>query len=133
MIWLALCMHLASQEPTPKYVYLQNLDQWVDMISGDFLLLGKLDAQGNFHVQRRFIRGSARSRVPTSTVINGQTHGKKIYEFRSGRLVIGEIVDDGRFIPDLDSKIIDIKDYKYDPKGIQIYNLPGFFVPTDKK
>jgi hypothetical protein len=34
---------------------------------------------------------------------------------------------DGRFVPDLDSEVIDFKDYKYSPDGIRIYNLPGHF------
>jgi hypothetical protein len=39
------------------------------------------------------------------------------------------VVDtEGYFVPDLDSKVIAFKDYKYSPQGAGIWNLPGWFL-----
>jgi hypothetical protein len=56
-----------------------------------------------------------------------------VYEFRSGRLIPGDIDDDGNFIPTVGGKIIDFKDYRYGPKAPKIYNLPGKFVKKERK
>jgi hypothetical protein len=50
-----------------------------------------------------------------------------VYEYRSGRLIKGVIDTKGYFVPDLDGKVIEFKDYKYKPGGIHIWNLPGEF------
>jgi hypothetical protein len=101
------------------------------VIQGDTESIGKLDEAGNFVVPHRgyfqFRRGQPLSRVPPCTPINGEPE-KNVYEYRSGTLVPGAIDDDGNFIPTLDAKVIDFKDYVYSPKAAKIYNLPGKFV-----
>jgi hypothetical protein len=61
---------------------------------------------------------------------------KNVYEFRSGRLIKGEIDAKGYFIPEIGSKVIDFKDYRYRKDGPRIWNLPGRFekrIKTSKK
>ena len=48
--------------------------------------------------------------------------------YRSGTLIRGIIDDEGDFIPDVGSTVIDFKDYKYSSRAPRIYNLPGKFV-----
>jgi len=52
---------------------------------------------------------------------------KNVYEFRSGRLIKGEINAKGYFIPEIGAKVIDFKDYHYRKDGPRIWNLPGRF------
>ncbi len=57
-----------------------------------------------------------------------------VYEYRSGRLIKGELDKEGNFLPDLPGKVIDFKDYRYSKTAIRIYNLPGSFVkPSEIK
>jgi hypothetical protein len=67
--------------------------------------------------------------VPVCPVINSRRLGREpVYEYRSGRLIKGELDKEGDFIPDLGSKVTDFKDYR-PGKGVPvIYNLPGRFV-----
>jgi hypothetical protein len=123
----------AGDSPDTRFVFVQNLDRDVAIISHQYFLIGKLDASGNLHVQHRILQSAARSRLPSFTVINERFSGKaKAYELRSGRLVPGEIQVDGRFVPDLGSEVIDFKDYRYSSYSVPIYNLPGTFVEVDK-
>jgi hypothetical protein len=48
------------------------------------------------------------------------------YEYRSGRLIRGDLHESGNFVPELGSKVIDFKDYdpEKEPRR-RIYNLPG--------
>jgi hypothetical protein len=72
--------------------------------------------------------------MPKAKPINIWTGTRvKCYEFRSGRLILGETLEDGRFVPEIGSEVIDFKDYKYSPSAIRIYNLPGSFVEVDPK
>ena len=72
-------------------------------------------------------RGEHPSSVPKYEVINGSAQ-KRIYEFRSGRLLLGEMDEEGNFIPTVGAKVTDFKDYIYSPQGPKGYNLPGKFV-----
>src|SRR5260370_42682883 len=72
-------------------------------------------------------RGEHPSSVPKYEVINGSAK-KRIYEYRSGRLLLGEMDEQGNFIPTVGAKVTDFKDYVYSTQGPKIYNLPGKFV-----
>jgi hypothetical protein len=47
------------------------------------------------------------------------------YEYRSGRLLKGVLLKNGTFVPDLDSVVLDFKEYVPGEKALRIYNLPG--------
>jgi len=73
----------------------------------------------------------ARSGIPATELLNGRPE-KNVYEFRSGRLIKGELDAKGHFIPEIGSKVIDFKDYHYRPDGPRIWNLPGRFEKRTK-
>src|SRR5262249_31747695 len=101
---------------------------------GNTLSIGKLDCSGNFIPDKRWfqLRRGDLSSVPPSTLINGLAQ-KGVYEFRSARLIPGDLDKNGNFIPTVGGRIIDFKDYRYGPKAAKIYNLPGKFVCKEKK
>jgi hypothetical protein len=116
-----------------KYRFVEDVTREVAVYQGEFVLLGKLDKYGEFQIESKNLKNSTSLPQWRKIAINDPTPaGKKVYEFRSGRLIKGEIKDDGSFVPDLGSKVVEFKDYKYSPDGIQIYNLPGRFVEADK-
>jgi hypothetical protein len=132
-----LGLSATQDSPTPdpdEYQFVEDTTLWVDVIQGDTESIGKLDAAGNFIPDKRYFRsfkkGQPRSAVPPCTLINSAQKG--IYEFRSGRLIPGDLDDDGNFIPAVGGRIIDFKDYRYGPKAAKIYNLPGKFVRKEK-
>jgi hypothetical protein len=48
------------------------------------------------------------------------------YEYRSGRLIRGDLHENGNFVPELGSTVIDFKDFDPDKEPRRwIYNLPG--------
>jgi hypothetical protein len=127
-----LLVHAEGGEPPQQSnrAFDLNLSRRVALISGDHLLRGRLDRDGNFLIEARYPRNSLYS-GPRYELINAPV--QVVYEFRSGRLIKGEIINDGRFVPEIGSEVIDIKDYKYSPGAIRIYNLPGRFVEADPK
>jgi hypothetical protein len=102
-----------------------NLSRRVALVAGDQFLHGRLDLDGNFLIEASYPINSAYS-GPRYELINAPA--PVVYEFRSSRLIKGEIRKDGRFVPEISSKVIDFKEYKYSPSAIRIYNLPGRFV-----
>jgi hypothetical protein len=102
---------------------------------GKWYSVGKLDASGNFLPDRQGVDVgggpfSAADRFP-GTLINGSAG--PVYEYRSGRLILGELDEDGNFIPDLRGKILAFKDYRPGKDVPRIYNLPGKFVKKASK
>ncbi len=116
-------------DPPGVAVYVPDTSRWVAMLQGDGFSIGKLDAEGNFLPDERWfnIRGGVSGPLPPYSVINPPSC-KKVYEFRSGRLIPGQLVERGTFVPDLDGKIIALKDYRPSKDAPPIYNLPGQFV-----
>jgi hypothetical protein len=119
-----------------EYEFVPDTNRYVKVKHGtsDFFI-GKLDAEGNFIPDRKYAHlkpGGMLSSVPPMTLINAPAQ-KGVYEYRSGRLIPGEIDDDGNFIPIAGEKVIDFKEYRYEPKGPRIYNLPGKFVRKGEK
>jgi hypothetical protein len=67
----------------PQFVFVEDLNRHVDLLSGKLMLTGRLDRDGNFLIEFSLPAGSARSGVPPSERINGlNLLGKKVYEFR---------------------------------------------------
>src|SRR5205823_14564030 len=91
---------------------------------------GKLDAAGNFIPEPRWmnIGGEVSGAPPIARTLNRRVpDGEPVYEYRSGRLIKGILDAQGNFVPDLGSKVIDFRDYRYNERAIRIYNLPGRF------
>ena len=133
--WLLLapaCLWLASNaqsDDSDHYVLVPDTSRWVEFFSGATSSIGKLDAEGNFTPGTEYVnrpRGPFRSGVRFAEPLNARAE-KNVYEFRSGRLIKGEIDARGNFIPEVGSKVIDFKDYRYRPGGPRIWNLPGRF------
>ena len=113
--------------PTPdseEYQYVKDTALWVQVWLGERKLIGKLDAAGNFIPDKRYLfeKGQPFSSIPPARGINSPQKG--VYEFRSGRLIPGDIDDDGNFIPTIGGRIIDFKDYRYSPKA------PNYLQPS---
>ena len=125
-IYLSLAIRVML--PEDAYMFAPSPDKPVILVRGDYYIMGKLDFRGEFTETSR-----RRTNAPGSVMaeIINMTWAKKpvpVYEYRSGRLIKGVLDTDGYFVPDLDSKVIEFKDYRYKPGGIYIYNLPGEFV-----
>ena len=56
-----------------------------------------------------------------------------VYEYRSGRLVKGTLINDGHFIPERGSEIMSFGRYIPIKGNLRIYNLPGRFVDRARK
>jgi hypothetical protein len=112
------------------YEFVLDTNRWVVVPHGKSDSLGKLDKEGNFHPDPRWINVREGS-YPSHAVLNFPSG--KAYEYRSGRLVLGELDEEGNFIPKLYSKVIDFKDYRFSETATRIYNLPGKFVKKKDK
>ncbi len=125
-------------EDTSNYEYVEDTSRIIGVELHQMLLLGKLDAAGNF-IQNPgsfpFKAGGAMSPGAPNEIINCRAPGKEhVYELRSGRLIKGELDKEGNFIPDLGSKVLDFKDYRFKKKDpVYIYNLPGYFKEKKEK
>jgi hypothetical protein len=111
--------------PQSVYVALRRGDKW---------RLGALDAAGNFIPDYRF--GPYRadpwgySAMPSFQWLNmlGEKSYLATYEHRSGCLIKGTLIPAGTFVPDLGSRVIDLKTHHRDPDRplFEIYNMPDF-------
>jgi hypothetical protein len=110
------------------YVFKPDTDHFVSFLRGQFYLTGKLDSHGEFHFHSAFRVNAPRSigNIPA----RGLGTIGPVYEFRSGVLIPGEMLIDGRFIPEVGGKIILFADYVYTPEARYIWNLPGWFEPV---
>jgi hypothetical protein len=112
------------------YVFVPDTDRLVEVCHDRTTSLGHLDAAGNFLPLPEWLhhpRGESRSAIDQKVHILNWGPEKNVYEFRSGRLIKGEIDARGYFIPEIGSKVIDFKDYHYRKDGARIWNLPGRF------
>jgi hypothetical protein len=118
--------------PREEYVFVRDTDRVVAIKRGGDLLIGKLDADGNF-LQEKVRPGAGLG--PSSwppPIINMTFLGPEpVYEYRSGRLIKGELNADGNVVPEVGSKVIRFEDYRYST-GVRIWNLPGYFKMKDK-
>lgn len=120
-----------SDPSKEKYVFIEDTSRWVAVIRPKLYLIGRLDQNGDFIHEYKFEGRPAMLNLgfPPPPVINRTGEKpKKVYEFRSGVLVPGEIQPDGRFVPEAGGKIIPFKDYQYSPTATPIWNLPGAFL-----
>ena len=139
-----------TAQPGGTYEYVEDTAPFVEMHRGKFLSIGKLDAAGNFIADKRWLNLTGGfSAVPVDRFVNAssikrmkqETNGhivvkifvEPVYEYRSGTLIRGIIDDEGDFIPDVGSTVIDFKDYKYSSRAPRIYNLPGKFVQKEPR
>lgn len=126
----------------------EKADPWFARVVGEVMELGHLSDRGEFVPDYGlpvfpFVRvkqpevlqdGSGRSMYYTLPQPlarrwprrQGDTEEdpEHVYEYRSGRLIKGLLHKTGNFVPELDSTVLDFKDY--DPlRNSRIYNLPG--------
>jgi hypothetical protein len=129
-----------SDDPKVKYVYVENAGRWVGVVRGDAYFIGKLDKNGDFIHEYKLRVGQPSSFIPDHDLITftgSTTKPKKVYEYRSGMLIPGELRPDGRFafgrfVPEAGGKIIPFNDYEYSPTAPPIWNLPGVFVTEEE-
>jgi hypothetical protein len=123
---------LAQSEDSEAYEFVPSDETPVYLRRGIKVSLGKLDASGSFTTGRTEQDMSLKQGFILHGRVLNLTPRKGVYEYRSGRLIKGDLDDNGNFVPELGSKIIDFKDYQYSPKSPVIYNLPGEFVKCRK-
>jgi hypothetical protein len=117
---------------TSEYVFVQDVGRFVGIDRGGVLYLGKLDAEGNFVQHEVYPGGKPLSAIPAYAPLTFfGTKPKQVYEYRSGRLIKGELTPDANFIPAIGSTVIGFEDYQYSPTAIPIWNLPGYFSKKD--
>lgn len=127
-----LCATTADHQST--FVYIQDLSRRVGVYSGGDLLIGRLDSNGALLVEIHDVGAKSFTRLPIYQLITPSTieGTRAVYEFRSGRLIKGHMLNGGRFIPDLGSLVLDFAEYKFSRNAIPIYNLPGYFREVKK-
>ena len=114
---------------TDEYVFISNTDRWVEIKRGETVFIGKIDMHGNFIQELRYSIVDQPGAGPPAMNINFYPlWPKPAYEFRSGRLIKGEINKEGSFVPEAGTTVVSFKDYKYGPNATPIWNLPGYFV-----
>src|SRR5205814_1208162 len=59
-----------SVPPKQHYEFVENTERWVEVIQGDFLLVGKLDKNGDFVQEIKRDRRGGSSRGPSGMLIN---------------------------------------------------------------
>jgi hypothetical protein len=116
-----------------EYEFKLDSDRVVVIMRGDYYLFGKLDKSGDFAETGKASITSGLSAGSSAILNHPFIRGRAVYEYRSGRLIKGMLDRSGAFVPEVSSKVIDFKDYRYSPDAIHIWNLPGTFVPKNPK
>jgi hypothetical protein len=136
-IGVTAAMMLGAPVPAGQYVFVLDTHRWVKVCRRDnkklYWSLGKLDAAGNFIAEAGcYNLTTEQNAVPPGMVYLNENGMNAVYEYRSGRLIIGKLDQEtDNFIPDLGGKVIDFKEYRYGV-DVPIWNLPGYFMPKDK-
>jgi hypothetical protein len=127
LIWTIGHAKAPSEGPVQddRYIFVQDTNRTIGIYRGGFVLVGKFDARGNF-IQRLLYAREATPDLGDATIIRF-TEPAKVYEFRSGRLIKGDMLPSGAFVPEVGSKVIPFEDYIPGPKALPIWNLPGYF------
>jgi hypothetical protein len=131
---LALALPAApAPPPPPEYEFVPRPPLVVVMIRGEDYVTGRLDSAGNFIEtpggrRKRSDPYSGLRPLNSSLDLN-----EPVYEYRSGRLIRGILDSDGNFVPDLNGRVIDFKNYRYGKSAPRIYNLPGVFEKKGEK
>src|SRR5262245_52647462 len=112
--------------PSSEYVFVRDVDRWVGVQRGERVLVGKLDAEGNFIKKAyEYPFGSGTSLIPPHSVINLPLPERRpVYELRSFRLIRGELMRGGTFVPDPGAPGLSFEEYsrKYTPASVPIWN-----------
>jgi hypothetical protein len=124
----------AAPAPIVEYVFFPEPDQPVCYVWGPWAHIGTMDARGTFHVREKMhaLKLSANTfsndfRGPVTSF----PEPVRVYEYRSGRLILGTMMPDGTFIPEVGSTVRAFDDYRYGREPA-IWNLPGYFIRKDK-
>ena len=127
VVCAAFCARTSiGQSPAKhEYEFVPDTDRKFAFYRNGFVMVGKLDARGNFIQENRY---------PSQDIPDGlgctpvrYTESTKVYEFRSGRLMKGEMLPTGVFVPEAGSRITAFSDYHYCRGALPIWNLPGYF------
>jgi hypothetical protein len=129
---------LAAPVPKSEYVFVPRADDWASLHQGSDSVAGKLDRDGDFvqvfpgrSDRFNFLRGPF-GRVLSVCPPYDLKARAPAYEYRSGRLIRGEQLGDGSFVPEVGSVIKMLSEYRVgDAQEPPIWNLPGFFVRKD--
>jgi hypothetical protein len=125
----------AAPAPPIEYVFVPVADMPANFDwGGTEIHVGTIDARGNFHLRKKvsklevwkarhfdYAEGTGSYKFPEPV---------RVYEFRSGRLILGTMRPDGEFIPEAGSTVRKLEDYKYGQDYV-IWNLPGYFKKKD--
>jgi hypothetical protein len=117
-----------AAEPEEELVFVKDTSRLVSLTRHDWETVGHLDETGWFTPDPKYpvVRGHRPSTSGSITLLNGSPG--TAYEYRSDRLILGEIDQDGNFVPALGSKVIAFEQYRPGGNAPEIYNLPGRFV-----
>jgi len=143
----------AAPVPSSEYVFVRDADKWVGVQRGERVLVGKLDAEGNFikkgyeypfgsgtslmppHKSHEYRFAPGTSLIPPHSIINLPVpEPRHVYEMRSFRLIRGVLIRGGTFVPDPGAPELSFEEYtrKYTPASLPIWNLPGYFKKVEK-
>jgi hypothetical protein len=119
----------ADYHPPTEYVFIPDTDRYVAYTWGRLVVMGKLDARGNLRVTHEGAPPDVGHHP--AVVIMRYDVPTRAYEFRSGRLILGEMQPDGNFVPEAGATVMRFEDYRYSPETTHIWNLPGYFRRKD--
>jgi hypothetical protein len=120
-----------GQTPTKdRYEFVPDTDRNFAFYRNGFVMVGKLDARGNFIQENRYPSHATPDALPCKPVRYAES--TKVYEFRSGRLIKGEMLPTGVFVPEGGSRVTSFSDYRFGPDALPIWNLPGYFKKVEK-
>lgn len=123
----------AALDVPQDYAFVPDPGRQCYVMRGEIRTLCKLDENGNLEEIKRFrpdegMPPSSWGYHPPFINYVGQGQAPRAaYEFRSGRLIKGELRPGGNFVPDVGSTVIKFEDYRYSEDAIPIWNLPGYF------
>jgi hypothetical protein len=130
-----VCPHppVAAAPGQDEYVFVPDTKRLVALQRNDYETVGRLDETGFFTPERSYqvVRGGRATSGVEIDLLN--TSPGTAYEYRSGRLILGEIDRKGNFVPGLGTKVIAFEQYKPGGNAPPIYNLPGRFVKKEEK
>lgn len=117
-----------AAEPEEELVFVKDTNRLVSLTRHDWETVGHLDETGWFTPDPKYpvVRGHRPSTSGSITLLNGSPG--TAYEYRSGRLILGEFDQDGNFVPGLGTKVIAFEQYKPGGNAPLIYNQPGRWV-----
>ncbi|HEY1381903.1 MAG TPA: hypothetical protein VGF55_34200 [Gemmataceae bacterium] len=124
----------AAHAPPIEYVFFPVDGMPINIEWAGVIHVGTLDARGSFHVREKLDRmqtGGPFSGDRVKGAVISFPQPARVYEYRSGRLILGTMMPGSEFIPEAGSKIMRFEDYRYGEDG-WIWNLPGYFIRKDK-